>query len=202
MVYQKYFKRFFDFILALFLIILTSPLILSISVLLFFMNSGKVFFIQPRPGKNEKIFFIIKFRTMNEKKNENGELLPDNERITLIGRFIRRNSIDELPQLVNVLNGDLSLIGPRPLLVDYLPLYNDFQRRRHEARPGITGWAQINGRNAITWNEKFKLDIWYVDNLSFFLDIRILFLTVKKVLKSENVNTNKIITMPKFAGNN
>jgi lipopolysaccharide/colanic/teichoic acid biosynthesis glycosyltransferase len=202
MVYQKYFKRFFDFILALFLIILTSPLILIISTILFFTNNGKVFFIQPRPGKNEKIFFIIKFRTMNDKKNENGELLPDNERITRIGRFIRRNSIDELPQLVNVLSGDLSLIGPRPLLVDYLPLYNDFQRRRHEAKPGITGWAQVNGRNTITWQNKFEYDIWYVDNQSFTLDLKILLLTIHKVFMSENVNYSEGVTMERFLGNN
>jgi len=202
MLYRNYLKRSIDFIFALVLIILTSPLIIVISAILFFTNNGKVFFIQPRPGKNEKIFFIIKFRTMNDKKNENGELLPDNERITRIGRFIRKNSIDELPQLVNVLSGDLSLIGPRPLLVDYLPLYSDYQRRRHEVKPGITGWAQINGRNAITWNEKFKLDIWYVENISFFLDIRIIFSTVKKVFRSENVNSNKTITMAKFSGNN
>ena len=202
MLYRNYLKRSIDFIFALVLIILTSPLIIVISAILFFTNNGKVFFIQPRPGKNEKIFFIIKFRTMNDKKNENGELLPDNERITRIGRFIRKNSIDELPQLVNVLSGDLSLIGPRPLLVDYLPLYSDYQRRRHEVKPGITGWAQINGRNAITWNEKLKLDIWYVENISFFLDIRIIFSTVKKVFRSENVNSNKTITMAKFSGNN
>ena len=139
---------------------------------------------------------------MNDKRNVNNELLPDNERITPIGKFIRNSSLDELPQFVNVIKGDLSLIGPRPLLVDYLPLYNDFQRRRHEVKPGITGWAQINGRNAITWNEKFKLDIWYVDNLSFILDLRILFLTAKKVLKSENINTSETMTMIKFSGNN
>ena len=201
MLYRKYFKRFFDIIISLILIIVASPLILIISIILFFTNNGKTFFIQPRPGKDEKIFNIIKFRTMNEKKNKNSELLPGNERITRIGKFIRKSSIDELPQLINVLKGDLSLVGPRPLLTEYLPLYNAFQRRRHEVKSGITGWAQINGRNAITWKEKFNLDIWYVDNISFMLDIKILFLTIKKVLKLKNVNTSDIITMVKFTGN-
>jgi undecaprenyl phosphate N,N'-diacetylbacillosamine 1-phosphate transferase len=202
MVYKKYFKKLFDFTFALFLIILTSPIIFIISIILFITNNGKVFFIQSRPGKNEKIFSIIKFKTMNNLKNEDGVLLPDNERITRTGRFIRQTSIDELPQLVNVLKGDLSLVGPRPLLLDYLTLYNNFQKRRHEVKPGITGWAQINGRNAITWNEKFKLDVWYVDNLTFILDIKIILLTAKKAFKSENVNSSDKTTMDRFTGNN
>lgn len=200
--YRKYLKRFFDFILSLFLLIFTSPLIIIISILLYFTNKGEIFFIQPRPGKNEKIFNIIKFRTMIEKRNEGGELLPDNERITRIGRFIRKTSIDELPQLINVLIGDLSLIGPRPLLVEYLPIYNDFQKRRHELRPGITGWAQVNGRNTITWNEKFEYDVWYVDNISIFLDIKIMNMTFIKVLKSEGINVSSSKTMEAFKGNN
>jgi len=202
MVYRKYLKRFFDFILSLLLLIFTSPLIIIISIILYFTNKGEIFFIQPRPGKNEKIFFIIKFKTMNEKKNENSELLPDDERITRIGKIIRKTSIDELPQLINVIKGDLSLIGPRPLLVDYLPLYSDFQRRRHEVKPGITGWAQVNGRNAISWEEKFKLDVWYVDNISIFLDMKILILTLVKVVKSEGVNASTSSTMEAFNGNN
>jgi undecaprenyl phosphate N,N'-diacetylbacillosamine 1-phosphate transferase len=201
MIYRNYFKRFFDIIISLILLIITSPLNLAISIILFITNNGKIFFNQPRPGKNEKIFFIIKYKTMNEKKSENGELLPDNERITRIGNFIRKNSIDELPQLVNVLKGDLSLIGPRPLLVEYLPLYNDFQKKRHNIRPGITGWAQVNGRNAISWSEKFDYDIWYVENISIKLDLKILFLTFKKVLKAEGISSATNVTMEKFTGN-
>ena len=202
MLYRKYLKRFFDFTLSLLLLIFTSPLIIIISIILYITNKGEIFFIQPRPGKNEKIFFIIKFKTMNEKKNENSELLPDDERITRIGKIIRKTSIDELPQLINVLKGDLSLVGPRPLLVDYLPLYNELQRRRHKVKPGITGWAQINGRNAISWLEKFKYDVWYVDNISLFLDIKILVLTFVKVFKSEGVNSSDSSTMEAFTGKN
>ena len=184
------------------LLIVLSPLLLIISLILFFTNESKCFFIQPRPGKDEKIFFIIKFRTMNERKNNKGELLPDNERLTQIGKFLRKSSIDELPQLVNVLKGDISFIGPRPLLVDYLPLYNELQRRRHKVKPGITGWAQINGRNAISWFEKFKYDVWYVDNISLFVDIKILVLTFVKVFKSEGVNSSNSSTMEAFNGKN
>jgi lipopolysaccharide/colanic/teichoic acid biosynthesis glycosyltransferase len=201
MLYRKYFKRFFDIIISLILIIVASPLILIISIILFFTNKGKTFFIQPRPGKDEKIFNIIKFRTMNEKKNENSELLPGNERITRIGKFIRKSSIDELPQLINVLKGDLSLIGPRPLLTEYLPLYNAFQRRRHEVKPGITGWAQVNGRNEISWGKKFELDMWYVDNISLKVDLTILLLTFKKVFKKESINASNSDTMEFFKGN-
>jgi lipopolysaccharide/colanic/teichoic acid biosynthesis glycosyltransferase len=173
-----------------------------VSTLLFITNARKVFFIQPRPGKDEKIFLIIKFRTMKELRDKDGKLLPDNKRITPIGKFIRKSSIDELPQLLNVLKGDLSLIGPRPLLVDYLPLYNDFQRRRHEVRPGITGWAQINGRNAISWDKKFAFDLWYVDNISFHLDCKIFFGTIIKVFKSNGISSGTSVTMEKFKGNN
>ena len=201
MLYQKYIKRFLDFTCSFLLLIVTSPLLLIISLILYVSNKRKILFIQPRPGKDEKTFFIFKFMTMNEKKNATGELLPDNERMTRIGKFLRRSSIDELPQLVNVLKGDISFIGPRPLLVDYLPLYDEFQRRRHKVKPGITGWAQVNGRNTITWDEKFKYDIWYIDNLSFILDIKIIFLTVKKVFKLENVNSSDTTTMSKFTGN-
>lgn len=200
MLYRNYFKRIFDFSFSLLLLIITSPLNIFISVVLFFINKGKIFFIQPRPGKNEKIFFIIKFRTMNEKKDESGELLSDNERLTKIGKFIRNNSLDELPQFINVLKGDLSLIGPRPLLPEYLPLYNDFERKRHKVKPGITGWAQVNGRNSISWEEKFKLDVWYVENLSFRLDLRILVLTLFRLFKTSDINKSENLTMDKFKG--
>jgi len=200
MVYRKYLKRVFDFILSLLLLIITFPLNITISIILFFTNNGKIFFIQPRPGKNENIFSIIKFRTMNEKVNNNGELLPDNERITRTGNFIRKTSIDELPQLINVLIGDLSFIGPRPLLVDYLALYNDFQRRRHEVKPGITGWAQVNGRNSISWQKKFEYDIWYVDNICFLLDVKIILLSIKRIFLAENINTSDTTTMVRFTG--
>lgn len=202
MLYKKFLKRFFDLIFSLILLILTSPLNIIFSIILLFVNKGKIFFIQPRPGKNEKIFFIIKYMTMNDKKNAKGELLPDSERITRVGNFIRKNSIDELPQLINVLKGDLSIVGPRPLLVDYLPLYNDFQRKRHLVKPGITGWAQVNGRNTITWQKKFEYDVWYVDNQSFILDVRILLLTIHKIFMPEDVNFSDTVTMQKFTGNN
>jgi undecaprenyl phosphate N,N'-diacetylbacillosamine 1-phosphate transferase len=198
--YKKFFKRFFDLIFSFLILVISSPVLIITSAILLYSNKGKVFFIQPRPGKNEKIFKIIKFRTMNEKKDEEGNLLPDGERTTPMGRFIRNTSIDELPQLINVLKGDLSLIGPRPLLIDYLPLYNEFQKRRHEVRPGITGLAQVNGRNAISWSQKFEFDIWYVDNLSLLLDFKIIKQTVLKTLKSEGINSNTSETMAKFTG--
>jgi undecaprenyl phosphate N,N'-diacetylbacillosamine 1-phosphate transferase len=201
MLYRKYFKRLFDFTLSLLLFIVTSPIFILLSLVLLIPNRGKILFIQPRPGKNGKIFRIFKFKTMTEKKNIEGELLPDNERITWLGKMIRNSSLDELPQLLNVLKGELSLIGPRPLLVEYLPLYNDFQKRRHELKPGITGWAQINGRNAISWDEKFKLDIWYVDNISFGLDCRIMLQTILKVLKSSGISSETSTTVEKFIGN-
>jgi undecaprenyl phosphate N,N'-diacetylbacillosamine 1-phosphate transferase len=200
--YRKHFKRLLDFSFALFLLVLTLPIILVVVIILVFANNGKVFFVQPRPGKGSKIFSIIKFKTMSDRRDGNGNLLPDKERITSLGRFIRKSSIDELPQLINVLIGDLSIIGPRPLLVDYMPLYNEFQSRRHEVRPGITGWAQVNGRNTITWQKKFEYDVWYIDNLSFSLDLKILLLTIHRVIASENVNSSAEVTMERFMGNN
>jgi undecaprenyl phosphate N,N'-diacetylbacillosamine 1-phosphate transferase len=200
--YRNNLKRCFDFSLSLVLLVFTLPVNLIISIILYFTNNGKVFFIQPRPGKNEKIFYIIKFRTMIEKRNAEGKLLSDNERITRFGRIMRKTSIDELPQLFNVLIGDLSLVGPRPLLVEYLPLYNDFQRKRHEVRPGITGWAQIKGRNSISWKQKFEYDYYYVEHLSFLFDIKILMLTLKKVVRSDDINSSEDLTMDTFNGNN
>ncbi len=163
-------------------------------------NNGAVFFLQPRPGKNEKIFKIIKFKTMNDKKDRNGQLLPDADRLTYLGRFVRATSIDEIPQLINILKGDMSFVGPRPLLVSYLPLYNERQRKRHLVKPGITGWAQINGRNAISWEQKFEYDVWYVDRISPSLDIKILLLTLLKVIRKEGVNQKENITMEAFKG--
>ncbi len=167
---------------------------------LFFVNKGKPFFFQKRPGKNEKIFSIIKFKTMNDKKDSNGNLLPFHERVTKVGSFVRKYSLDEIPQLLNVIIGDMSLIGPRPLLVQYLPLYNSTQKRRHDVRPGISGWAQVNGRNAISWEQKFEFDVYYVDHLSFLLDLKILWLTAKKVLVREGVNASETLNMEEFSG--
>jgi lipopolysaccharide/colanic/teichoic acid biosynthesis glycosyltransferase len=174
---------------------------ISIFVIIFISNSGKVFFRQERPGKNGKVFKVIKFKTMNDRKGRDGKLLPDNERLTTIGKFIRTTSMDELPQLLNVLKGDMSLIGPRPLLVKYLPLYSHHQARRHEVRPGITGWAQVNGRNAISWEEKFEYDVWYVDNLSMLLDLKIIFRTIQKVIIREGISSTTTLTMEAFKGN-
>jgi len=167
---------------------------------LLFSNNGKPFFLQKRPGKKGKIFIIIKFRTMNDRLDKSGKLLPDGERLTAIGKFVRKTSLDEIPQLFNVLKGDMSLIGPRPLLPDYLHLYNDFQKRRHEVKPGITGWAQVNGRNAISWEQKFAYDVWYVDNLSFLVDLKIIFKTFEKVFKSEGINAANAATIEPFNG--
>jgi lipopolysaccharide/colanic/teichoic acid biosynthesis glycosyltransferase len=200
--YKKFFKRFLDFSLSLIGFIILSPIFIIITVLLFFANGGKPFFFQSRPGRNEKIFKIIKFKTMNDKKDADRNLLPDAERLTAVGSFVRKTSLDEIPQLLNVINGDMSLIGPRPLLVEYLTLYNEEQKRRHEVRSGITGWAQVNGRNAISWQEKFRLDVWYVDNVSFALDIKIIYLTLLKVLKRDGINAENSATMEKFTGNN
>ncbi|HEY5536036.1 MAG TPA: sugar transferase [Ignavibacteria bacterium] len=200
--YELYFKPLIDLVLSLFAFILFLPGLLVIWILVFIKLGKPILFKQKRPGRNEKIFYIYKFRTMVDKTDDLGYLLPDNERITRFGAFLRKTSLDELPQLINVIKGDLSLIGPRPLLVDYLPLYSDFQRRRHEVKPGITGWAQVNGRNAISWEEKFKLDVWYVDNISIFLDMKILILTLVKVVKSEGVNASTSSTMEAFNGNN
>src|SRR5690554_2282121 len=200
--YKNYFKRIFDFLAALFGLLILSPIFIIVTVALFFANQGKPFFLQERPGKNQRIFKIIKFKSMNDKKDANGNLLPDAERLTPIGAFVRKTSLDEIPQLINVLKGDMSLIGPRPLLVQYLPLYNERQARRHEACPGITGWAQVNGRNAISWQQKFEYDVWYVNHISLSLDIKILFLTIKKVFVREGINQEGQVTTEAFKGNN
>lgn len=199
--YKSFFKRFLDFIVAFIALLLISPLFLILTLFLSISNAGKPFFVQKRPGKNGVIFSIIKFKTMNEKKDADGKFLSDSERITKVGSFVRKTSLDEIPQLLNVVKGDMSLIGPRPLLPQYLPLYNDFQKKRHHVRPGITGWAQVNGRNAISWNQKFTFDVWYVENLSFLLDLKILFLTVKKVIVREGISQEGIATMEPFKGN-
>lgn len=184
-------------------LILLSPIFIATIILLHFANKGAgVFFCQTRPGKNEKIFKALKFKTMTDVRDAKGELLPDTDRLTKVGKFVRSTSLDELPQLINVLKGDMSLVGPRPLLVQYLPLYSKEQSRRHEVRPGITGWAQINGRNAISWKQKFEYDVWYVDNMSFWLDVKILFLTVKKVFVREGINKAGEATTEAFNGNN
>jgi len=200
--YRIFFKRIVDFSLALSILILLLPVFLIITIGLFFANNKKPFFFQSRPGLNEKIFKIIKFKTMNDKKAENGMLLPDEKRLTAIGIFVRKTSLDEIPQLINVLKGDMSIIGPRPLLPQYLELYSEFQKKRHNVRPGITGWAQVNGRNAISWSKKFELDIWYVDHLSLILDIRIFFLTIKKVFVREGVSAQGQATAEAFNGKN
>lgn len=200
--YSRYFKRLIDLLVAVTMLITLSPIILSSFIGLAISNRGIVFFRQPRPGKNSTIFKILKFKTMNDRRNDNGHLLPDAERLTNLGRFIRSSSLDELPQLFNVLKGDMSLVGPRPLLVKYLERYNLEQARRHEVKPGITGWAQVNGRNAISWEDKFKLDVWYVDNISFFTDVRILWLTVKKVIKRTDISSKTAATMEEFKGSN
>lgn len=198
--YRFFVKRVLDFLLSFIALVLLSPLFFLITLLLFFANSGKPFFIQLRPGKEGRLFKIIKFKTMNDKKDGEGKLLPDAVRLTSVGAFVRKTSLDEVPQLLNVLIGDMSLIGPRPLLPQYLALYNDFQRRRNEVRPGITGWAQVNGRNSISWEQKFSYDVWYVDHFSFWLDLKILFLTVKKVLVREGISQQGEATMEEFKG--
>lgn len=205
--YKHYLKRFLDFTISLLSILLLSPLFLLVIVLLFFANEGAgVFFLQERPGLKGKLFKVIKFKTMNENRDANGNLLPDLLRITKIGKFVRATSLDELPQLFNVFKGDMSLIGPRPLLKQYMPLYTDEQMRRHDVRPGISGWAQVNGRNNLTWTEKFKLDVWYVDHVSLWLDIKILIQTLLIVFKRTDINnscfSDKSITEPVFDGTN
>ena len=199
--YKNYFKRLFDFTAALVGLLLLSPLFILVTIGLLFANQGQPFFFQTRPGKNEKLFRIVKFKTMNDKRDSDGNLLSDAERLTRIGRFVRKTSLDEIPQLLNVLKGDMSLIGPRPLLVQYLPLYNAEQKKRHNVRPGITGWAQVNGRNAISWEQKFAYDVWYVEHCSLFLDLKILLRTIQKVVQSEGINANQEITMEPFRGN-
>ncbi|WP_199142006.1 sugar transferase [Pedobacter sp. ASV12] len=199
--YRHFFKYIFDFLLATVGFVLLSPIFVLVMLLLMFANQGKPFFFQVRPGRHAKLFKIIKFKTMNDKRGKNGELLPDELRLTRLGLFVRRSSLDEIPQLLNVIIGDMSLVGPRPLLPEYIPLYNKEQFKRHEARPGITGWAQVNGRNAISWDEKFKLDVWYVNHLSFFLDLKILWLTFKKIIVREGISSATSLTMEKFKGN-
>lgn len=199
--YKFIFKRVVDFCVALIGLILLSPIFLILTFSLYYANQGKPFFFQLRPGLNGKIFNIIKFKSMSDKTDTLGNLLSDGERITKIGAFVRKTSLDEVPQLLNVLKGDMSLIGPRPLLPQYLSLYSEFQRRRHEIKPGITGWAQVSGRNAISWKKKFEYDVWYVDNVSIALDIKIFFLTIKKVFTREGVSMEGQVTTKKFTGN-
>ena len=201
--YRHFFKRFFDILISFTALVCLSPVLVIVTIWLHFANKGSgAFFLQERPGKNAKIFKIIKYKTMTDERDANGNLLPDAERLTKVGRFVRSTSIDELPQLINVLKGDMSLIGPRPLLIEYLPLYSATQARRHEVRPGITGWAQVNGRNAISWQKRFELDVWYVDNLSLLTDIKIIFITIKKVLYRSNISSSTSATMEAFDGNN
>lgn len=200
MIYSRFFKRIIDFLASLVALLVLSPIILILTFLLALANNGKPFFFQKRPGKNEKIFTIIKFKTMNDKKDGDGNLLPDVERITKVGKFVRGASLDELLQLVNVLKGDMSIVGPRPLLVDYLTLYNEEQAKRHNVKPGITGWAQVNGRNAISWEEKFRLDVWYVNNISFPTDVKILVKTVQKVVQRDGISASEEQTMERFMG--
>lgn len=202
MMYSSFFKRIIDFSIALIAFVVALPVFLLITIVLYLLNEGKPFFYQIRPGKNAALFTVIKFKTMNDKKNTQGELLPDHERLTPFGQFVRKTSLDEIPQLLNVIKGDMSLVGPRPLLVEYLPLYSKEQARRHAVRPGITGWAQVNGRNAISWEKKFELDVWYVEHLSWCLDLKIVFLTVYKVFKREGISSSTSVTMEKFKGTN
>lgn len=199
--YKNFFKRILDFFICIIGLLVLLPLLLIISIFLFFANSGSPFFFQNRPGKNGVVFKIVKFKTMNDKKDKDGNLYSDEIRLTNIGSFIRKTSLDELPQLINVVKGDMSLIGPRPLLTQYLNLYSEHQNRRHEVKPGITGWAQVNGRNAISWNEKFDYDVWYVDNCSFVLDCKIVILTIKKVFMSEGISAAGSVTTENFKGN-
>ncbi|MEN7551145.1 sugar transferase [Rapidithrix thailandica] len=199
--YKSFFKRLIDFTAALIGLLLLLPLFFIITSLLFLANHGKPFFFQDRPGLGDKVFKVIKFKTMNDKRDTTGKLLPDAQRLTEVGKFIRSTSMDEIPQLVNVLKGDMSLVGPRPLLVKYLSRYNDRQAKRHEVRPGITGWAQVNGRNALSWSEKFEHDVYYVENISFALDVKILFLTIKKVFLKEGISSQTSMTMEEFVGN-
>ena len=199
--YSNIIKPLIDFLAALIGLLILSPIFIFVWVGLLIANNGKPFFFQRRPGKNERIFSILKFKTMTDQKDQQGNLLPDAERLTHIGKFVRKTSLDELPQLINVLKGEMSLVGPRPLLPEYLFLYNEEQKRRHAVKPGITGWAQVNGRNAISWEDKFQFDVWYVENQSFGLDLKILFLTVKKVFRSEGINTAGQATTEPFKGN-
>jgi undecaprenyl phosphate N,N'-diacetylbacillosamine 1-phosphate transferase len=200
--YKNFFKPTLDFLVALIGLLVLSPIFLFVMIALTIANNGKPFFFQERPGKDEKIFKVIKFKTMTDERDASGKLLPDAERLTKAGRFVRSTSLDEIPQLINVIKGDMSLIGPRPLRTYYLPLYNKTQKRRHEVRPGITGWAQVNGRNAISWTKKFELDVYYVDNVSSLLDLKIILLTIKKVFIREGITKEGSVTTEAFNGNN
>ena len=200
-VYSFFIKPLFDFLFSIIFSILLIPFFLIIPILILLINKVNPFFLQKRPGKNERIFTLYKFKTMNEKKDDNGLLLPDSERLTSFGKFLRKTSLDEIPQLFNVISGNMSLIGPRPLLIEYLPLYNDFQKKRHNVKPGITGWAQVNGRNAISWSDKFKFDIEYVENIGFLFDLKIFFKTIKKVFLRKDINKDGEMTMNRFKGN-
>lgn len=201
--YKHYVKRFLDFWISLIVLVIILPILLLVTIWLHFANKGAgALFFQERPGKDGKIFRVIKFKTMTDERDVEGDLLPDEVRLTKVGRFVRSTSIDELPQLINVLKGDMALIGPRPLLVQYLPLYSKEQMRRHEVRPGISGWAQCHGRNQISWTEKFKLDVWYVDHLSFMTDVKVILITIKKVLFREDINSDNDATMEDFDGTN
>ena len=201
--YKHFFKRFFDFWISLIVLIIISPILLVVTIWLHFANKGAgAFFFQERPGKDGKIFKVIKYKTMTDERDAEGNLLPDEVRLTKVGKFVRSTSIDELPQLINVLKGDMALIGPRPLLVQYLPLYSPEQARRHEVRPGISGWAQCHGRNAISWTEKFKLDVWYVDHVSLATDLKVIWITIMKVLKRDGISQDGNATMEAFNGHN
>lgn len=201
--YKHFFKRFLDFCISLLALICVSPILIVVALWLHFANKGAgAFFLQERPGKDGKIFKVIKFKTMTDERDASGNLLPDEKRLTKVGAFVRSTSIDELPQLINVLKGDMALIGPRPLLVEYLPLYTKEQNRRHEVRPGISGWAQCHGRNSISWTEKFKLDVWYVDHLSLLTDLKVVWLTLKTVIKRNGISQEGMATMEAFNGHN
>lgn len=201
MIYRSVVKPTIDVAVAAVAFVLFLPLFVVVCILLIIANNGKPFFLQQRPGKNGKIFKVIKFKTMNDRKDSDGRLLPDSVRLTPVGSFVRKTSLDEIPQLLNVIKRDMSLIGPRPLMISYLPLYNEQQRKRHDVLPGITGWAQVNGRNAISWKQKFEFDVWYVEHMSFALDVKILMLTVVKVFKSEGISSATSATMEPFLGN-
>jgi undecaprenyl phosphate N,N'-diacetylbacillosamine 1-phosphate transferase len=200
--YSAFVKPFLDKVTACIILLLSSPVWIVIVIVLAITNKGKVWFVQERPGREERPFRLVKFKTMSDAWDHNGTILPDEERLTSIGKLIRKTSLDELPQLWNVLKGDMSIVGPRPLLTEYLPLYNDHQRKRHKVKPGITGWAQVHGRNTVNWPDRFNYDVWYVEHQSFWLDLKILLMTVIKVLKSEGISSSTSITMEKFKGNN
>lgn len=199
--YANFIKPLFDFIISSIAFLMLSPIFFVLTLLLTIANKGTPFFIQPRVGQKGQIFTIIKFRTMNNLKDEQGDLLSDDKRLTWIGKIVRKTSLDEIPQLFNVMKGEMSIVGPRPLLIEYLPLYSDYQKRRHEVKPGLTGWVAVNGRNSLSWDEKFKLDVWYVDHQSFWLDLKIIVMTIVKVLKAEGVSSLNSITTENFKGN-